>query len=128
VNIWLACERPRGRSCSLTLLERNNLVGVILIVTIVFVAFATVNVEFVSRSTKHYVGRLGVLGMEMTSQKRMVSVRQAAEELGLSVACVRKWIAERRMEYVRLGRAIRVPGSEIDRLIAEGTIPAKGLR
>ena len=58
----------------------------------------------------------------------MVNVRQAAEELGLSVACVRKWIGERRMEYVRLGRAIRVPAAEIDRLIAEGTIPAKGLR
>jgi len=74
------------------------------------------------------VSRLGVSEVDMTSQKRMVNVQQAAEELGLSVACVRKWIAQRRMEYVRLGRAIRVPGAEIDRLIAEGTIPTKGLR
>jgi excisionase family DNA binding protein len=61
----------------------------------------------------------------MTPQPRMVDVKHAAEELGLSVACVRKWIAERRIQYVRLGRAIRVPCAEIERLISEGTIPAR---
>lgn len=59
------------------------------------------------------------------AQGRMNDVRQAAAELGLSVACVRKWIASRRIGYVRLGRAIRIPSAEIERLLAEGAVPAR---
>ncbi len=59
------------------------------------------------------------------AQGRMNDVRRAAGELGLSVACLRKWIAERRISYVRLGRAIRISSEEIERLLAEGLVPAR---
>ncbi len=62
------------------------------------------------------------------AQGRMNDVRQAAAELGLSVACVRKWIAERRIGIVRLGRAVRIPQTEIERLIEEGRVPARNER
>jgi excisionase family DNA binding protein len=52
------------------------------------------------------------------------TVREAAEELGLSVATIRAWIQQRKICYVRLGRAVRIPASEIRRLIERGTVPA----
>jgi len=55
----------------------------------------------------------------------MNTVKQAAERTALSQACWRRWIAERRVSYVRLGRAIRITDAEIDRLVADGTIAAR---
>ena len=52
------------------------------------------------------------------------TVQQAAEELNVSVYTIRAWIAKRRLGYTRInGRAIRVPQSEIVRLLEEGKVP-----
>ena len=51
------------------------------------------------------------------------TVRETAEELGLSPATIRAWIHQRKIGYVRLGRAVRIPASEIRRLIEQGTVP-----
>lgn len=56
---------------------------------------------------------------------KYLRVEQAAGALDLSVACLRVWIARRKIGIVRLGRAIRIPYTEIERLIAEGSVPAK---
>jgi excisionase family DNA binding protein len=55
---------------------------------------------------------------------RQLTVREAAAALSLSVHTLRFWIATRRIGYVRLGRAIRIPASECERIINEGTVPA----
>jgi excisionase family DNA binding protein len=55
----------------------------------------------------------------------MFTVRQAAERLGLRESTLRAWIAQRRIGVVRLGRALRIQPDEGERLIAEGTIPAR---
>jgi excisionase family DNA binding protein len=52
------------------------------------------------------------------------TVRETAAELGLSPATLRVWIRQRRISYVRLGRAVRIPAAEIRRLIERGTVPA----
>jgi excisionase family DNA binding protein len=51
------------------------------------------------------------------------TVRQAADELGLSAATIRAWVRQRRIGYIRLGRAVRIPASEIHRLIEHGSVP-----
>ena len=56
---------------------------------------------------------------------RLYTVKEAAEAWGLSVACVRAWIANRRITFVRLGRAIRIPAAEIQRVVEAGTVPAR---
>lgn len=56
---------------------------------------------------------------------KLISVKQAAEELNLRPVTVRQWIARRRLTVVRLGRSVKVPVEEIDRLIQAGTVPAK---
>ncbi len=62
----------------------------------------------------------------MTTTATLLTISQAAERLALKASTLRAWIAQRRIGIVRLGRAIRIPLEEIERLIAEGTIPAKG--
>lgn len=59
-----------------------------------------------------------------TRTDRPRTVREAADELGLSVHTVRAWIASRRLGHLRLGRAIRIPAAEIRRVLEESNVPA----
>ena len=56
---------------------------------------------------------------------KLLKVPEAAELLDLSPKTLWQWIGERRIGVVRLGRAVRIPLSEIERLIEEGTTPAR---
>lgn len=56
---------------------------------------------------------------------KLLTAAQVAEALGLKESTIRAWIAQRRIGVVRLGRAIRINPEEAQRLIAEGTVPAK---
>ena len=64
--------------------------------------------------------------MRRDSQPR--TVEQAATELNLSRATIRAWIAQRRLGHVRLGRAIRIPVSEIQRVLESGYVPPERVR
>ncbi len=57
--------------------------------------------------------------------EKPLTVAQAAEELNLSAACIRAWILHRKLGVLRLGRAVRIPRSEIRRLLEEGAVPAR---
>ncbi len=59
------------------------------------------------------------------STARLVKVPEAAELLALSQKTLWQWVGARRIGVVRLGRAVRIPMSEIDRLVEEGTTPAR---
>jgi excisionase family DNA binding protein len=52
------------------------------------------------------------------------SVAQAARALNLSVACIRAWVLQRRIAYLKLGRSIRIPASEIRRLLEDPITPS----
>jgi excisionase family DNA binding protein len=53
---------------------------------------------------------------------RLLTVAQAAEELALAQITLRTWLSQGRVGYCRLGRAIRIPSDEIERLIWAGTV------
>ena len=53
------------------------------------------------------------------------TVEQAASELNISVHTVRAWVSGRKIGYVRLGRLIRIPVAEIERLLTTGAVPPK---
>jgi excisionase family DNA binding protein len=55
------------------------------------------------------------------------TVVEAARELGISPFTVRAWIQHRRIGFLRLGRSVRIPESEIQRLLRVGFVPAKQL-
>ena len=60
--------------------------------------------------------------------QRLLTVPQAATEMGLSARTVWGWVYQRKIGVVRLGRAVRIPQKAIDDLIELGTVPAKAER
>jgi len=57
-----------------------------------------------------------------------VTVKAAAVRLGVKEKTIRKWLAERRLPYLKLGKAhtssVRIPEKAIEELILASTIPA----
>jgi excisionase family DNA binding protein len=56
------------------------------------------------------------------SRDRLLTVREAAARWGTSVHFPRRLIRERRITFVRIGRHVRIPESEVDALIERGTV------
>ena len=54
--------------------------------------------------------------------KELNSVREAAEHTRVSEGWWRQRIAQRRVRFVRIGGRNMIPGSEIERIIQEGTV------
>lgn len=56
----------------------------------------------------------------------LLRVEQVADRLGLKVSTIRAWLLARRISKVRVGRrSVRVPSTEVQRIIDEGLVPAK---
>lgn len=53
---------------------------------------------------------------------QMLKIDDAASALGMSPHTLRTWVAQRRIAFVRLGRAVRIPETEVKRLIRVGTV------
>ncbi len=51
------------------------------------------------------------------------TVRQAADQFGVSRYAIYAWIKQGRLGYVRLGRAIRIPSNEIARVLTQDFRP-----
>lgn len=60
-----------------------------------------------------------------TQKLENLTVDQAAQALGLRPATVRAWIWRHRIAYHKIGSAVRIPMSEIRRILDESLIPAK---
>ena len=58
-------------------------------------------------------------------QTTLLSVPQFASALGVTAACVRRWVLLRKIAIVKLGRLTRIPASEVERLITAGFRPAR---
>lgn len=55
---------------------------------------------------------------------RLLTIPEAANLLGLKCATLRTWIWTRQIEYVKLGRSVRLREDVLQDLIEQGTIPA----
>lgn len=64
-------------------------------------------------------------GKAIRQSSETFTCRQAGLELGMSEHTIRAWIARRRIAHLKLGRSIRVPVSEIDRLLSENLVPSR---
>jgi excisionase family DNA binding protein len=52
--------------------------------------------------------------------KEFYTPEQLAELLQVSKPAIYKWAQEGRIEVVRIGRTVRIPVGEVDRLLSEG--------
>jgi len=66
--------------------------------------------------------------MVIVQKQQPRTVAEAAVALNVSPSTIRSWVFQRRIGCVRLGRAVRIPGAEIDRLLEAGFVPAKAER
>jgi excisionase family DNA binding protein len=58
--------------------------------------------------------------------QQLLTVKAAAARLGVAEATVRMWIWQRKnLEVVRIGRAVRVSETALERFICENTVPPR---
>jgi excisionase family DNA binding protein len=55
-------------------------------------------------------------------ESALVTAREAAEFLGFSESGVRRWVARGRLRGIRVGRALRIAKSDLDAIVARGTL------
>ena len=55
--------------------------------------------------------------------EKLLAIPEAAERFGFKPKTIQRWVFLRKITYVRIGHSIRIPESEISRVIEEGTIP-----
>ncbi|MQA96020.1 MAG: helix-turn-helix domain-containing protein [Streptosporangiales bacterium] len=58
----------------------------------------------------------------MSPDERLLTVEEAAEWLSTSTRFPRRLIAERRIEFVKVGRFVRIPASALREFIAAGLV------
>lgn len=57
--------------------------------------------------------------------EKLLTVPEAADRLRLQPSTVRKWLFERRLAYVRVGRrSVRIREADIEKIIRENYTPA----
>lgn len=57
--------------------------------------------------------------------KGLLTIPEFANALRIKPSCVRRWLRERKITCVYVGRLVRVPSAEVERIIQGGTRPAK---
>jgi len=58
----------------------------------------------------------------------LLRVTEFASQLNVTVACVRRWVLLRKIQVVHVGRLVRIPAAELERIIHDGTVPARAHR
>jgi excisionase family DNA binding protein len=56
---------------------------------------------------------------------RLLTISEASDRLGLKPSTLRFWIWTRRIEHVKVGRAVRVKEATVQAVIEHGTVPAQ---
>ena len=54
---------------------------------------------------------------------RLLTVAEAARALNLKEVTIRYWVGQRRLSAYRLNRSIRIPLTEIERVLEEALVP-----
>ena len=64
--------------------------------------------------------------MKSIEAEKLLRPEEFAERVGIKVSTARAWLLLRRISKVKVGRrAIRIPQSEVERIIREGFVPAR---
>ncbi|MGA8152747.1 MAG: helix-turn-helix domain-containing protein [Terriglobales bacterium] len=60
----------------------------------------------------------------MNETSRLLTIPEFAAALRVKPSCVRRWVGESKITFVHVGRLVRIPVSEVERIISRGTHPA----
>jgi excisionase family DNA binding protein len=59
------------------------------------------------------------MALEIHERARLITVQAAAEYLSVSVSTLYGWVYQRRIPFVKVGRALRFDLGDLDRFIEE---------
>jgi excisionase family DNA binding protein len=59
--------------------------------------------------------------MALTS--KLLTVAEFSALLNITPACTRRWLLERKIAHIKIGRLVRISPEEAERLIADGLRP-----
>ena len=62
---------------------------------------------------------------EYVETRALLTKQEFSKPLGVTIACVNRWLLEGKIARVKVGRLVRIPAEELDRIISEGYRPAK---
>ena len=57
-------------------------------------------------------------------QKRLLTIKEASEYLGISVNTLYSWVSQKKIDYVKIGRLTKLEQKVVDRYIENNTIEA----
>jgi excisionase family DNA binding protein len=63
----------------------------------------------------------------MTDENSLLKIEDFAAALRVKPSCIRRWILERRITTVKVGRLVRIPTGEVDRIVRSGLRPFQQL-
>ena len=57
-------------------------------------------------------------------QKRLITIKEASEYLGISVNTLYSWVSQKKIDYVKIGRLIKFDLKIIDKFIENNSVEA----
>ena len=57
-------------------------------------------------------------------QKRLITIKEASEYLGISVNTLYSWVSQKKIDYVKVGRLTKFDLRVLDRYIDNNTVEA----
>ncbi len=57
-------------------------------------------------------------------QKRLITIKEASEYLGISVNTLYSWVSQKKIDYVKMGRLTKFDLKTIDKFIENNTVEA----
>jgi excisionase family DNA binding protein len=64
----------------------------------------------------------------MNEISSLLTIPEFAAALRVKPSCVRRWLTESKVTRVHVGRLVRIPASEVQRIVSLGTRPAAETR
>jgi excisionase family DNA binding protein len=65
--------------------------------------------------------------MDTQSTKRLLTVQEAAQLLAVSVSTLYGWVWQRRIPFIKIGRAVRFEVADLEKFIQGNRIPPRSL-
>jgi len=65
------------------------------------------------------------MALPARNDKAALTVKEVAVIFGVAEGTVRLWIGRRDIAVIRLGRSVRIPKTEINRVMSENTVPVR---
>ena len=60
------------------------------------------------------------------NENELLTIPEFADKMRIKPSFARRWIRERKITFVHVGRLVRIPATEVVRLIQVGTKQARG--